>query len=69
MTVDHEIAIDGVHAVQRCIAILFAAAYGDTTLWATGLFRDELIYERGGWYFCSRNLTWDCVPSRHPLVM
>ena len=69
VTVDHEIVIDGVNATQRCVAVLFAAAYGDTTLRATGTYRDELIYERGGWYFTSRNLSWDVVPSRHPLVM
>jgi hypothetical protein len=69
VTVDHEIAIDGVNALQRCVAVLFEAVYGDTTLRATGTYRDELIYERGGWYFASRNLTWDVVPSRHPLVM
>jgi len=67
--VDHEIRIDGVQAVQRCVAVLFAAMYGDTALRATGTFRDELIYERGGWYFTSRELAWDTVPSRHPLVM
>jgi len=49
--------------------VLFAAMYGDTTLRATGTYRDELIYERGGWYFTSRVLEWDSVPSRHPLVM
>jgi SnoaL-like domain len=69
VTVDHEIHVDGVHASQRCVAVLFAAAYGDTTLRATGTFRDELIYERGGWYYSSRVLAWDQVPSRHPLVM
>ena len=69
VTVDHEIHIDGVNASQRCVAVLFAAAYGDTTLRATGTYRDELIYERGDWYFTSRNLAWDVVPSRHPLVM
>jgi hypothetical protein len=69
VAIDHEIHVDGVHASQRCIAVLFAEAYGDTTLRATGLYRDELIYERGGWYFTSRALTWDSVPSRHPLVM
>ena len=67
--VDHEIQIDGVHALQRCVAVLYAAMYGDTTLRATGIFQDQLIYERGGWYFTSRNLSWDSVPSRHPLVM
>ncbi|SRR5271166_1206927 len=69
VTVDHEIRIDGVNATQHCVAVLFAAMYGDTTLRATGTYRDTLIYERGGWYFTSRVLEWDSVPSRHPLVM
>jgi len=69
VTVDHDIRVDGVNAVQRCVAVLFATMYGDATLRATGTYRDELIYERGGWYFASRELAWDSVPSRHPLVM
>ena len=69
VTVDHEIRIDGVNASQRCVAVLFAAMYGDTTLRATGTFRDTLVYERGAWFFASRVLQWDSVPSRHPLVM
>jgi hypothetical protein len=69
VTVDHEIRIEGIHATHRCVAVLFAAMYGDTTLRATGTYRDALIYERGGWYFTSRALEWDSVPSRHPLVM
>ncbi len=69
ITVDHEIRVDGVDATQRCVAVLYAAMYGDTTLRATGTYRDTLIYERGGWYFTSRTLQWDLVPSRHPLVM
>lgn len=69
ITVDHEIQIDGVNATQHCVAVLYAAMYGDTTLRATGTFQDTLVYERGGWYFASRVLKWDSVPSRHPLVM
>lgn len=69
VTLDHEIRIDGVNATQYCVAVLFAAMYGDTTLRATGTFHDTLVYERGGWYFASRVLKWDSVPSRHPLVM
>ena len=69
VTLDHEIRIDGVNAVQRCVVVLFASMYGDTTLRATGTFNDKLIYERGDWYFTSRALEWDSVPSRHPLVM
>jgi SnoaL-like domain len=69
VSTDHDILVDGVHATQRCIAVLYASMYGDTTLRATGTFRDRLIYERGSWYFTSRELEWDTVPSRHPLVM
>jgi hypothetical protein len=70
VTVDHEIDVDGVNATQRCVAVLFAvSAYGEINLMATGTYQDELIYERGGWYFTSRDLEWDLVPSRHPLVM
>jgi hypothetical protein len=69
VTLDHEIRIEGINASQRCVAVLFAAMYGDTTLRATGTYRDTLVYERGGWYFTSRALEWDSVPSRHPLVM
>ena len=69
VTVDHEIRVDGVNATQRCVAVLFAAMFGDTNLRATGVFHDALTYERGGWYFTSRALQWDTVPSRHPLVM
>ena len=61
VTVDNEIHVDGVHATQHCVAILF----GDAGLRATGTYRDELIYERGGWYFTSRELQWDSVSSRH----
>lgn len=68
VTVDHEIHVDGVNATQHCVAILFAAVYESATLQATGTYRDHLIYERGGWYFASRELVWDSVPNRH-LVM
>jgi SnoaL-like domain len=61
VTVDHEITVDGVNATQRCVALLFAPGDGGTALRATGSFRDQLIYERGGWYFTSRELQWDSV--------
>lgn len=68
VTVDHEIHVDGVNATQRCVALLFAAGTGvddGAALRSTGVYRDQLIYERGGWYFTSRELVWDSVPSRH----
>lgn len=65
VTVDHEISVDGINATQRCVALLFAAGDdGVTALRATGTYQDRLIYERGGWYFASRELQWDSVPSR-----
>jgi hypothetical protein len=63
VTVDHEITVDGVDATQRCVALLF----GGNELRATGTFTDRLIYERGGWYFASRELEWDVVPRESAL--
>jgi hypothetical protein len=56
VTVDHEITVDGVHATQHCVAIRFGVG---GTVTATGTYTDTLIYERGGWYYASRVLTWD----------
>ena len=63
VTVDHEISVDGVEATQRCVALLFVGA----ELRATGIYTDSLIYERGGWYFTSRELNWDLLPREDAL--
>lgn len=63
VTLDHEISVDGVNATQRCIALLFVG----TDLRATGTYTDSLIYERGGWYFTSRQLDWDLSPREDVL--
>jgi hypothetical protein len=63
VTVDHEIAVDGVEATQRCVALLFR----DNALQRTGTYRDTLTYERGGWYFTSRHLEWDLIPRENAL--
>jgi hypothetical protein len=63
VTVDHEMSVDGVEATQRCVALLFVGA----ELRATGIYTDSLIYERGGWYFTSRELNWDLLPSEDAL--
>jgi hypothetical protein len=66
VTVDHEISVDGVNATQQCVALFFApGSDGVTALRATGTYDDELIYERGGWYFTSRALQWDSVSNGH----
>jgi hypothetical protein len=59
VTVDHEISVDGVDATQRCVVLLFSG----NELRATGTYVDELVYERGAWYFASRELAWDLVPA------
>jgi SnoaL-like domain len=63
VTLDHEITVDGVDATQRCVALLFVG----TELRATGTYDDRLSYERGGWYFTSRELDWDVVPNKAAL--
>jgi hypothetical protein len=63
VTVDHEISVDGVQATQRCVALLFVG----TDLHATGVYADQLVYERGGWYFTSRELEWDVAPRDNAL--
>lgn len=65
VTVDHEIAVDGVDATQRCVALLLGA---DGVL-ATGTYTDRLVYERGGWYFTSRELHWDRAPRENALLV
>jgi len=70
VAVDHEISVDGINATQRCVGLLFAAGRdGATTLRATGTYRDQLIYERGGWYFTTRELKWDSVSNGHSLTV
>ncbi|ORV13897.1 nuclear transport factor 2 family protein [Mycobacterium celatum] len=65
VSVDHEISVDGIDAIQRCVALLYAVGDdGVAALRATGTYRDRLIYERGGWYFTSRELQWDSAPAR-----
>jgi SnoaL-like protein len=63
VTVDHEITVDGVDASQACVVLLFR----DNALAASGTFHDRLIYERGGWYFTSRELAWDHAPRETAL--
>lgn len=63
VTVDHDITVDGVEATQQCVA-LFLCANG---IEATGSYTDRLVYERGGWYFASRQLAWDAAPRESAL--
>jgi hypothetical protein len=70
VSVDHEITVDGINARQRCVALLFAdTGDGAISLRAVGTYRDQLIYERGGWYFTSRELQWDSASNGHSLTV
>jgi hypothetical protein len=53
----------GVVATPGGDALLFVSA----ELRATGVCTDSLIYERGGWYFTSRELNWDLLPREDAL--
>lgn len=64
VAVDHEISVDGVEATQRCVALLLSG----TELCASGRYSDRLTYERGGWYFTSRELDWDPAPRKDALA-
>ncbi len=59
VTVDHDIWVDGIDATQHCVALLFVAGPDAVRMQATGTYRDQLVYERGNWYFASRDLQWD----------
>lgn len=63
VTVDHDVSVDGVEARQECVALLFES----NELQATGSYRDRLVYERGGWYYASRQLAWDGAPRESAL--
>jgi SnoaL-like domain len=63
VTVDHDIAVDGVEATQECVVLLLRG----NELQVTGRYTDRLVYERGGWYFASRELVWDSVPRESAL--
>ncbi|ULE32489.1 nuclear transport factor 2 family protein [Mycobacterium sp. IDR2000157661] len=63
ITVDHDVTVDGIEASQQCVALLL---HGNV-IRSTGSYTDRLVYERGGWYFTSRDLVWDAVPRESAL--
>lgn len=61
VTADPQIAVDGVRAHQDCRFLLLTSPIGnpEVTVHAAGRIQDELVYERGGWYFAKRVVTVD----------
>lgn len=65
-TTDAVVEVDGVNARQQCrVLVLKPGPQGtngdeaDPVVRLGGLYDDELVYERGGWYFLRRTLTID----------
>lgn len=61
MTTDAQIEVDGVHARQECRYLTLAAGPDGAgrVVETVGRYRDTLIYERGRWYFATREMVAD----------
>jgi hypothetical protein len=66
VTADAQVDVDGVHARQECrFLTLRSGANGGAApeVEAVGRYRDELVYERGRWYFSTREVVADLSPG------
>lgn len=61
VTADAQISVDGVEGRQDCRFLLLVSAPDGSGVGvhAAGRIRDQLVYERGGWYFAKRVVTVD----------
>jgi hypothetical protein len=66
VTADAQVDVDGVHARQECRYLtLRPGPNGGAApqVEAVGRYRDELVYERGQWYFSAREMVADFSPG------
>jgi hypothetical protein len=66
VTADAQVDVDGVHARQECrFLTLRSGANGGAApeVEAVGRYCDELVYERGRWYFSTREVVADLSPG------
>jgi hypothetical protein len=58
---DAQVDVDGVHARQECryLTLRPGSDGGGPVVEAVGRYRDVLIYERGRWYFSTREMVAD----------
>lgn len=65
VTTDAQVEVDGVHARQECRFLMLRPGRngGGPELVAVGRYRDVLIYERGRWYFSTREVVADLGPA------
>jgi SnoaL-like domain len=61
VTTDAQVDVDGVHARQECryLTLRPGSDGGGPVVEAVGRYRDVLIYERGRWYFSTREMVAD----------
>ena len=55
---DSVVRVDGVHGTQECRTVVVTAddGSGQLTLGQVGPMHDDVIYERGRWYFARRRV-------------
>jgi ketosteroid isomerase-like protein len=61
VTTDAQVDVDGVHARQECRYLTLGPGSDGAgpVVEAVGRYRDVLIYERGRWYFLTREMVAD----------
>ena len=65
VTTDAQVEVDGVHARQECrfLTLRPGPTGGGPEVEAVGRYHDVLVYERGRWYFSSREVVADLSPA------
>jgi SnoaL-like domain len=65
LTTDAQVDVDGVLARQECrfLTLRPESNGGGPLVDAVGRYRDALVYERGRWYFSTREMVADLVPG------
>jgi hypothetical protein len=65
VTTDAQVAVDGVHARQECRFLTLRPGPNGAgpEVEAVGRYRDVVIYERGRWYFSTREVVSDLSPA------
>jgi hypothetical protein len=65
VTTDAQVEVDGVHARQACrfLTLRPGSNGGGPEVEAVGRYRDVLVYERGRWYFSTREIVADLSPA------
>jgi len=65
VTADALVDVDGVHARQECRFLTLRPGPNGAApeVEDVGRYRDELVYERGRWYFSAREMVADLSPG------